>query len=124
RSAEDAQQTLADILSSGVVDVMDADQLNRLFFSFLKSNKNFSWVSFGRPDGDFLGAQRRDDVNYRIVKSIWDAEAAQATRSETYVAFDGEQFNATRTKIKLNDYYATTREWFTLAAARPGHVWT
>jgi adenylate cyclase len=124
RSAEDEQQTLADLLASGVVDVIDADQIDQLLFSFLKSNKNFSWVSYGRPNGDFLGAQRRDDVNYRIVKSVWDADAGHAARSETYVTFDGEQYNSTRTKIKLSDYYSPSRDWYTLAAARPGHIWT
>jgi adenylate cyclase len=123
-STEDTQQTLVDVLSSGMIDTTDADQLNRLFFSFLRSNKNISWVSYGKPNGDFLGAQRRDDANYRIVKSLWDARAGHATRNEIYVAFDGGQYNYTHTKDKPSDYYSPNREWFTLAAARPGHVWT
>jgi adenylate cyclase len=124
RSTEETQQTLYDILSSGIVDANDVDQLNRLCLSFLRGNKTFSWVSYGRPNGDFFGAQRRDDVNYRLVKSIWNPKQNEATRAETYFAFDGEQLNQTRTKVKASDYDATTREWFTLAAAYPGHVWT
>ena len=81
RTTEEAQQTLFDILTSGVVDAEDASQLNQLFFLFPKGNQNFSWVSFGRPNGDFLGAQRHDDVNFRAVKSTWDAAAKPATRA-------------------------------------------
>ena len=124
RSTEEAQQTLYDILASGVVDADDVEQLDRLCFSFLKSNKTFSWVSYGRPNGDFFGAQRHDDVNYRVVKSIWDPKAKHATRSEDYYVFDGERYNLTRTKVKFNDYNAADREWFTAAAAQPGHIWT
>ncbi|MCW5729321.1 MAG: hypothetical protein KIT20_01080 [Alphaproteobacteria bacterium] len=125
RSTEVAQQTVLELLEKDIVRIEDRERREQMMFGFLRANRHFSWVSFGRPDGNFYGAQRRDEDNFRLVESIWSADRAEATRTEAYYASDGEGIFATQTKVKTNDYFAPGREWYRLAVDSAGqHVWT
>ncbi len=124
-SAIAAQEALHDALEGEVISIEDDAKRDELFFSVLKANRNFSWVSFGKPNGDFFGAQRRDEVNLRIAESRWNPMKKQADRVETYYVNDGVRVSRTVTKREVNDYYAPDREWYRAALAAPGrHVWT
>lgn len=124
-SATAAQVTLRDALYDRVIDLEDKRSRDRLFFSVLKAHQHFSWVSFGKPNGDFYGAQRIDEISLRIAESKWSAERNEADRTEDSYVNDGEQISYTTTKNKVSDYYAPNRSWYRLAVARPGHhVWT
>jgi adenylate cyclase len=124
-SARAAQDTIGNLLREGAFDIEDKTARNQVFLSFLLSNSNFSWVSYGKPNGDFYGAQRRDEANLRLVSSRWDEKAKTATRSEQFLVNDGERMVATITQNRTNDYNSTTRSWYKLAIASPGtHVWT
>ena len=124
-SAVAAQQALHDALADGVIDVDDAWQRDRLFFALLRANPHFSWVSFGKPNGDFFGAQRRDERNLRIASSIWSAERGVADRLEVRFVEEGGTVTQTISTHSANDYYAPARAWFRAAVAAPGrHVWT
>lgn len=124
-SAVAAQQTIYDILRDGVIDIDDKRARDRLFFSFLNANPHFSWVSFGKPTGDFYGAQRRDDVNLRLVESKWNDSSKLAERTEDYYVNDGERISFTITKFKTNDYYSPGRSWYKRAIQNPEkHIWT
>ena len=124
-SAIAAQSTVLESLKSGVLDIEDKEARDRLFLAFLRSNPHFSWVSFGKPNGDFYGAQRRDDIDIRVADSKWDAAQNQALRVEDYFVNDGERLVKTVTKVKTNDYYSPERAWYKLATATPDrHVWT
>jgi adenylate cyclase len=124
-SATAAQAALHDALYDGAVELEDKRSRDRLFFSLLKANKHFSWVSFGKPNGDFYGAQRIDEVSLRIAESRWSPERQEAERVEDSYVNDGEQITYTNTKYRASDYYAPTRSWYRLAAAKPGqHIWT
>ena len=124
-SALAAQSTVLDALNSGVLDIEDKEARDRLFLAFLKANPHFSWVSFGKPNGDFYGAQRRDEIDIRVADSKWDSAQNQALRTEDYYVNDGERLIKTITKVKTNDYYSPTRSWYKLATASPGqHIWT
>jgi len=124
-SAIAAQTTLRDALHDGVIDIEDKKGRDRLFFAFLNANPHFSWVSFGKPNGDFYGAQRRDDVNLRIAESKWDAANEQAVRHEDYFVNDGERISHTISRTKINDYFAPDRSWYRKAVRNPEqHIWT
>ena len=124
-SARAAQQTIANLLREGAFDIEDKKARDQVFLAFLMSNTHFSWVSYGRPNGDFYGAQRRDEVNLRLVESRWNDTAKSAQRSEQYLVDDGERVLPTITQTRTNDYNSATRSWYRLAAAKPGtHVWT
>ncbi|NJO35270.1 MAG: hypothetical protein HC869_21440 [Rhodospirillales bacterium] len=124
-SANAAQLTIRDILRDGVIDIENKTARDRLFFAFLNANPHFSWVSFGKPNGNFYGVQRRDPVNLRIAESRWDERQGQATRQEEYHVYDGERIARTVTKIKTDDYFAPDRQWYRQALRTPGQpVWT
>jgi len=55
RTTVAAQQTIRDSLEAGIVDVEDAHKREPFFFAFLQANPQFSWVSFGKPNGDLYG---------------------------------------------------------------------
>ncbi len=124
-SAIAAQTTVLDALDNGVFDIEDKQARDRLFLAFLKANPHFSWVSFGKPNGDFYGAQRRDEIDIRVAESTWDSAQNLATRVEDYYVNDGERLIKTITKVKTNDYYSPGRAWYKLATAKPDtHIWT
>lgn len=125
RSTEAAQSTVLEMLETGIVDIDDRIRRDQMMFAFLRANRHFSWVSFGRPNGDFYGAQRRDEDTFRLVESLWDRDKGEARRLEDYYAGDGEGTFVTQRKEKPSDYFAPKRQWYQRAVDRPGkHIWT
>lgn len=124
-SAIAAQSALHDTLIAGGVDFEDKSTRDRLLFAFLKAHPHFSWVSFGAPNGDFFGAQRRDDIHLRLVESRWNEALGEAARTEVMYLKDGAEFTRTGAELKQNKYYAPDRAWYKRAVWAPGHhVWT
>ncbi|MFO1067792.1 MAG: adenylate/guanylate cyclase domain-containing protein [Geminicoccaceae bacterium] len=124
-SAVAAQTTIRDALRDHVIDIDDKTQREGLFFAILNANPHFSWVSFGKPDGDFFGAQRRDDTNLRLVESRWDTEKRQARRTEVNFVKEGNTISRMTTRFKVNDYYAPLRDWYVAAVDQPNtNIWT
>ncbi len=121
-----AQQTVLNALKAGVVDIDDRPKRNEFFFSVLKANPHFSWVSFGFPNGDFAGVQRRDPRNFRVVWSSWDTLRGDALREEDYYFLDDQgHYLKTQTKTRPSDYAAFTRQWYHRAIAKPEqHIWS
>jgi adenylate cyclase len=123
-NAAAAQETLRDILEGGLVNIEDDRARETLFFAFLESNPQFSWVSVGRPNGDLYGVQRRDNTYLRAEKSVWDPVARKATRRIDYYVYMSDAEHYFQTKREVNDYYAPDRDWYKQALAAAGPVWT
>ena len=124
-SAIAAQDMIHETLSEGVIDIEEKSRRDAFFLAVLNANPHFAWVSFGKPNGDFYGVQRRDNVNMRIVESTWLAERNEARRIEHYLVDDGERISRTVTKVKINDYFSPGRAWYKRAILTPGtNIWT
>lgn len=124
-SAIAAQTALRDSLHDGVIDLEDKRSRDRLFFALLNANPHFSWVSFGKPNGDFYGAQRLDEFHLRIAESKWSAERKEAIRVEDSFLNTGEQISYTGSKTRVSDYFSPERAWYRKAVANPGkNIWT
>jgi adenylate cyclase len=121
-----AQETVLNALRAGVIDIDDKTKRDDLFFSILKANQHFSWVSFGFPNGSFAGVQRRDPRNYRVAWSAWDTIQGESKREEAYFFRDDQgHYIHTQTKTRPSDYAAFTRQWFKRAVAKPEtHIWS
>jgi adenylate cyclase len=119
-----AQDAVHAMLRDGVIDIEDTNARERMFLSFLLANRHFSWVSYGKPNGDFYGAQRRDDANIRMVDSRWNGEKKEAWRTEQYLVLEGGEVRPTITRSTVNDYFSPQREWYRRAVAEAGHIWT
>ncbi|MCC7049115.1 MAG: hypothetical protein IT562_20545 [Alphaproteobacteria bacterium] len=124
-STVSTQAALEQILATNTVALNDPKRRNQLLFALLRANPHFSWVSFGAQNGDFFGAQRREDRSYRVVESSWDADLGVAQRREDYYVGDDNRIFYTQTKTKDSDYYSPARQWYHRAIANPQkHVWT
>jgi adenylate cyclase len=121
---EAVQRSIRDIFSRRVVDIADKVRRDQLYFAILQTNPHFSWVSFGYPNGDFFGANRRDSDNFRIVESRWDDQNKQATRQIDYYVRNEKSIYFTHSKTKQNDYYAPGRDWYKKAIETNEDIWT
>ncbi|MCY4238234.1 MAG: ATP-binding protein [Rhodospirillaceae bacterium] len=125
-SAIAAQGAIRRMLTEGAFDIKDRAKREPVFMSFLLANRHFSWVSFGKPDGDFYGAQRLDGKNYRLVESIWNPDTRTASRQIMSLKVDSkDDILPIGAEERQNIYNATQRQWYKRAIAQPdSHVWT
>jgi len=124
-TAVSTQEAVQEVFRTETVMVDDRKRRDQFMFAVLRANPQFSWVSFGAPNGDFYGAQRRDDRSFRVAESLWDPGRNLATRREDYYVGDDQRIFLTQSKEKTNDYFSPGREWYQKAKASPGkHIWT
>jgi len=122
-ATETAQVALYQLAKSGVLDLADKPRRDAALLAFVRSQSHFSFISVGLPNGDFLGAQRVNPTEYRVIESRYDAAAKTSKRIEdVYSGRDAE--TAARTEVKTNDFFSPTRSWYRVAVAKPGLVWT
>lgn len=123
-NAETTLQTIDGVFSQRVVSLEDKGQREKLYLSLLKSNPTFSWISFGWPNGDFMGAQRQDNGNIRYVDSVWDPKTKKARREITYYKSENNRLVPTVKRVLENKYYSPQRSWFKDAVDKQGVIWT
>lgn len=122
--AADTMRMIQGIFATNVVKLEDKANRKNLFLSLLKENPTFSWISFGWPNGDFMGAQRQDEKQIRYIFSKWLPAEKKALRDiDYYKVVDGElQYEVSR--VLENIYYAPQRSWFRKAVDTKGVIWT
>jgi len=59
-------------LDSGAVEIDDPEILGRFQLDTLRANDYVTWISLGFANGDYIGAQRRSDGLYSIIRRQWD----------------------------------------------------
>jgi len=123
-NAEVTLNSIKDIIENRVVLLEDKEKIKSFFLSILSSNKNFSWVSFGSLDGDFLGAQRQSDTSLRFIDSDWIEEKNTALRVIDFYKLENDKLNFDISRIQEKKYYAPQRGWFKKAVDNKGLVWT
>lgn len=123
-NAESVLLTVDGIFSEDVVSLANEEQRKYLYLSLLNSNITFSWISFGWPNGDFMGAQRQNEETIRFISSKWSAADKKAKRDIAYFKVEGRKLKAEVTKVLENKYYAPQRGWFKRAVNNRGIVWT
>jgi len=123
-NAESVLLTIDGIFSGDVVSLANEGQRKQLYLSLLNSNVTFSWISFGWPNGDFIGAQRQNEQTIRFINSKWSAPDKKAKRNIDFFKVDGRILKPEVTKVLENRYYAPQRGWFKKAVNNQGIVWT
>ena len=97
---------------------------NKFFFSILKANPSFSWLSLGLSNGNFFGVQRADPVNFRVVDSRHSKRKFDLRNTQKFLFVDGEYIPLGQ-KLTKKKYDARKRPWYKLASAEAGAiVWT
>ena len=124
QSAESVQDSLYQMFVSSPELMSNIYRREGIFFSILKSNPSFSWISFGMPNGDFFGVQRADPTNYRIVDSRHSQRGRDLRNTEKYLYANGEYISVGH-QLTEKKYDATQRPWYKRAVSDPGAtIWT
>lgn len=118
-SAYSDQKVIADIFSSKTVALSDTQKRESLFLSFIKANRFYSFVAVGLDNGDFYGAQRKDDSNIIGINSVYDEKTKTAKRVERAFVGSARDYSFLRETVKENDYSSTARAWYQLAKKHP-----
>ena len=120
------QDTLYNIISNDIVDDSNNDEIRTLYINTMLSHEEFTWISFGRPNGDFLGVRRLPEDILEWNESIYNFTTQDATRRiEQYQSVD-RSTNIIGNSTITNTYYAPQRPWFRDAVAAPNlqDIWT
>lgn len=120
------QNTLYDLLRSDLADADIDGNLKSLYINAALNHETFSWISYGRPNGDFLGVRRSSDGSLQWNASYYDSATGTATRSREVYRTEGGGLILTETDSLVNEYYAPQRPWFrnAILTAEPRNVWT
>lgn len=120
------QGTLHSLLRSNLADPRINEDIEALYLNTAIAHKDFSWISYGRTNGDFLGVQRLISGNLQWNYSAYDETARNATRiTEEYRVRD-RVLTLVGTDRLVNTYYSPQRPWFdnAIATETPQDVWT
>ena len=119
------EQTVHELFDQEVVSPFEKGQREELYLRLLKNNEEFSWISFGWPNGDFFGAQRVDPKLLRVVDSIWDPDIEQANRIiDSYIVNDDNTLTSGERSFVTQVYYAPQRSWYREAQGVDKHIFT
>ena len=80
------QHIILSSLDNGLIDIDDPTDQGRLYLNLLHAHENITWVQIGFANGDFLGAQRRDDGLYNLDQRRWDGTLGQLAEPGTDLA--------------------------------------
>ena len=89
-SAELVQESIYQMFVASPKMMSNAVQREQVFFSILKANPSFSWLSLGLSDGNFFGVQRADPVNFRVVDSRHSKREFDLRNTQKFLFVDGE----------------------------------
>jgi adenylate cyclase len=118
-SANSDQRVIADLFASKTVLITDVSKRESLFLSYIKANRFYSFVAVGMDNGDFYGAQRKDESHILTIDSAYDATTKLAQRVERSYVGVGQDYSVFGESTKENDYSSTARSWYQLAKSNP-----
>lgn len=117
-SAVVVAQSTAEAMRSGRLDPNRPEDLQRQFVGQMRYQPYLTFVSFGRADGQYVGATRLLDTNeVRLMTSL-------KSEGMTLDTYEIEDSNVRGARIARGaDFDATTRGWFQQAKARGRMSW-
>lgn len=115
-------QLSSDLLSRGIVDINDNEQLEYYFMSQLNSNPEMTGIYFASPEGDFHFVTRdhQNEQSGFMTKIIQAEKPGKASFFWRY-----ESPLLTESRLDQNDdYRAIDRVWYRQAIAKKFLIWT
>lgn len=126
RGALQIQGTLYSLLQSDLAEADIDESIKALYLNTALAYQEFSWLSYGRPVGDFLGVRRLDNGDLQWNVSLYDPATGTANRNREVYAVAERKLRLISSDALVNNYYAPQRPWFKNAVATDGpeDVWT
>jgi methyl-accepting chemotaxis protein len=121
-TSEATQMAFYKLAKSGALDLDVKGKRDPLLLMLVRLQQHFSFISVGYPNGDFLGAQRVNYKEFRVIESRYDPQNKKSKRIEDIYTDDADA--PTKTDVKTNDYYSPKRSWYVESAAAKGMIWT
>ncbi|MBE9137114.1 HAMP domain-containing protein [Nodosilinea sp. LEGE 07088] len=126
-NAESAQSLLNSSLGQNLVDMTNPQDRELFLLSVLQANPDFTWVQYGEPGGDFLGAQRTPDGQLHFHLRDWNG--ASGTTQTTVSTYKTSAEGLTPLGIETYEmdppYFSPDRPWYRNTLASPQkRAWT
>ncbi|HIK09341.1 MAG TPA: HAMP domain-containing protein [Oscillatoriaceae cyanobacterium M33_DOE_052] len=123
-SAVTTERTIVDMFSGGAIDYNNEQDRQDFYLTLLNTNRNFTGISFGYPNGNFFAAQRENQKNLRFVESVWNAQAKTAQRRVSFYEVSEAGLKTTDIKEMTDKFYAPERPWYQKALVSNQDNWT
>ena len=108
-NADSVLLTIDGIFSGDVVSLDNEAHRKHLYLSLLNSNITFSWISFGWPNGDSIGAQREERHTIRFYTRKWFESGKIAKQDIEFYKINGRKLQLEETRRLEEFYYAPKR---------------
>ncbi|MBN1525250.1 MAG: adenylate/guanylate cyclase domain-containing protein [Spirochaetales bacterium] len=119
------QHVIKESFEKKIVDINNKKEKELYYFSLLKSNSWFTWISLGYPDGRFFGVQREPDKDQiNIINNTWDPVIKTGVRTKDIFVKKGNEYVFESTSTFPYKYYAPDRPWFEPALQEVTDIWT
>ena len=113
------------LISDNIIDINHLVNRQRLFLSLLQSNAHISWLGYGWPNGDFIGAQRLSNGEIRFHSRKYNKDIKK-TKNTTYF-YDKDANNKLNEVSKissLTNFVSFKRSWYKRAIQASHLIWT
>ncbi|RVU84258.1 sensor domain-containing diguanylate cyclase [Leucothrix sargassi] len=123
--AEDMIRATRNLIETDIISNQPDEKLERYLFEQVRNNVNFSGMSFGWVNGDYLHvahSQKMGAATPYFSKYI-TAEKSPDRKLREHINRD-KDFQAISIEQEINDYDPRTRPWFTNVSLTPKLSWT
>ena len=121
--AIELQENIRNVFQEGTLDPNNPQDIQGLYMAAIAPTE-YTWISYGKPNGDFFGARQLNPKTLHWVESIWNETTSSASRNIAEFVRTPEGFLTTDRSTLTNSYYSPQRSWFRLASATTGNIWT
>ena len=118
------QGGVRNIFQLGILDPSDPQDIHGLYLGVLGSTE-YTWLSYGLPNGNFYGARQLSNQSVQWVESVYDKDNQSASRTIVEYSVVPSGLEIEGVTNLTNTYFSPQRSWYRLATEQPGkHIWT
>ncbi len=121
RTAHLVNQLNAEAFRLGILNLANHTTLERHFWQQLQIFDSVSYISFSSEQGDYIGAERREDRTVAVGKKKSDTFYLYSNKGEYLADKQGHRQKLTNV---LNNYDPRTRPWYIDTAAAQKPIWS
>lgn len=114
---QDVNEINLQAVNLGMLDLQDYDTTRRFFWKQMQVAEDLGYISFGAPDGAFLGIGRDDDGSLYL-------EEMQAGNGFQYDRFDLDERGDRTTLLTTETYEFQQDEWYAVAVEVGEPTWS